>query len=181
MSESRSRNCFRISSIICRVICDKKLSQQKDLSVLLCFASFHPSNAFSSAIWSLQESPANNLFAASASSFLLIGRTKGSRYARAAAIVNAGFRHWKIDPIRSIFPMCGSKGKVQRCLPSGVSSSLSSKAPIVFNSSIAFWTDRGSGGWSAFARNDPMPPSCRLFMFRHNSCKGALRISGNWY
>lgn len=41
----------------------------------------------------LQESPAKALFASSASSFRFIGSTKGSRCARAAAIVNAGSRH----------------------------------------------------------------------------------------
>ena len=55
MSESKSTNCFRISSIICKVTGDKKFSQQYDLSVRLLFASFHPSNAFRSAIWSLKK------------------------------------------------------------------------------------------------------------------------------
>jgi hypothetical protein len=41
----------------------------------------------------LQESPAKDLFAASASLFLSIGSTNGSRCARAAAIVKAGLRH----------------------------------------------------------------------------------------
>lgn len=65
----------------------------------------------------LQESPANDLLTASASSFLSIGRTNGLRYARAAAIVNTGSRHWNTDPISSIFPMFGSTGRVQRCRP----------------------------------------------------------------
>lgn len=65
----------------------------------------------------LQESPAKNLLAESASSFLFIGRTKGSRCARAAAIVRAGSRHWNMDPISSIFPIFGSKGRVHRCRP----------------------------------------------------------------
>ena len=65
----------------------------------------------------LQESPAKDLFASSASSFLFIGSTNGSRWARAAAIVKAGLRHWKIDPIRSIFPIFGSNGRVQRWQP----------------------------------------------------------------
>lgn len=65
----------------------------------------------------LQESPANDLLTASASSFLSIGSTNGLRYARAAAIVNTGSRHWNTDPISSIFPMFGSSGRVQRCRP----------------------------------------------------------------
>jgi len=65
----------------------------------------------------LQESPANDLLTASASSFLSIGSTNGLRYARAAAIVNTGSKHWNTDPISSIFPMFGSSGRVQRCLP----------------------------------------------------------------
>lgn len=244
MSDNRLRNCVLISSIICKVAEDKKLSQQNCLSCPLRFTSFHSSKAFRRAMWSLnqlyiknfniqrqvkiiksiitlaerstkpgyitdlQESPAKDRFASSASSFLFIGKTNGSRYARAAAIVKAGLRHWKIEPIRSIFPIFGSKGMVQRCrpvqwksiqipstadtqterkniykhnTPSGVSSSLSSNAPIVFKRSMAFWTARESGGWSAFARNDPTVPSCKLLMCRHNSCKGVRRISGNWY
>lgn len=158
MSDSRSRNWFLISSIICNVTGERKFSQQKDLSFPLRFASFQASNALSSAMWSLhrmekiascfsfptsnhckqtripfqedkkeqegfsintnlQESPAKDLFAASASSFLFIGRTNGSRCARAEAIVNAGLRHWKIEPMRSIFPIFGSKGRVHRWRP----------------------------------------------------------------
>lgn len=131
MSESKSTNWFFISSIICKVTGDRKFSQQKVLSFPLRFASFHPSNAFSSAIWSLhkfikilrnkishdkkiqnrvfqsnlQESPANDLFASSASSFLFIGRTNGSRCASADAMVNAGFKHLNMEPMRSIFPI----------------------------------------------------------------------------
>jgi hypothetical protein len=65
----------------------------------------------------LHESPANDLLTASGSSFLSIGSTNGFRYARAAAIVNTGSRHWNTDPISSIFPMFGSSGRVQRCRP----------------------------------------------------------------
>jgi hypothetical protein len=130
MSDNRSRNCILISSINCKVTGDKKLSLQNALSLPFCFASFHPSKALRSAMWSLhqkrvqkfgisdrikdifeklsrckgeaewlslitnlQESPAKDLFAASASSFLFSGRTKGLRCARAVAIVKAGLRH----------------------------------------------------------------------------------------
>lgn len=130
MSDNRSRNCILISSIICKVTGDKKLSQQNALSLPFRFASFHPSKALRSAMWSLhqkcvqnfgisdrikdifeklsrckcaaewfslttnlQESPAKDILAASASSFLFIGRTNGLRYARAVAIVKAGLRH----------------------------------------------------------------------------------------
>lgn len=48
-----------MSSIICKVTGDKKLSQQYVLSLPFLLASFHPSNALRSAIWSLhqRESP----------------------------------------------------------------------------------------------------------------------------
>jgi hypothetical protein len=60
----------------------------------------------------LHESPANDLLTASTYSFLSIGSTNGFRYARAAAIVNTGSRHWNTDPISSIFLMFGSSGRV---------------------------------------------------------------------
>ena len=76
-----------------------------------------------------------------------IGKTNGSLYAIPAAMVNAGDRHPSVDAVTSIFPTRGSTGKDARCLPSGVSVSDSRvSAPIVTRSSMALWTDFGSGG-----------------------------------
>uniref|UniRef100_A0A0A9CQW7 Uncharacterized protein n=1 Tax=Arundo donax TaxID=35708 RepID=A0A0A9CQW7_ARUDO len=75
--------------------------------------------------------------------------------------------------------MFGSSGSVQRCRPKEVSSSISSSAPMVLRSSIAFLTESGSGGCSALAKKEATAPNCKLLIVRHSSCKGVLRISGN--
>ena len=163
------------------VLCAKKLTRQKSRP-RPCppsrRARSHPSNARTSATWSLRVSAASARLAASAWCFLSSGSTNGSLYAIPAAMVNAGLRHPNAAATTNIFPTRGSTGSAARCSPSGVSRSSASSAPTSVNNASAFRTLRSSGGSSALATNAAAEPRPRDFIVRHSSSSGVRRSSG---
>ena len=167
-----------MSAMSSSVLCAKKLTRQKSRP-RPCPPSrraFPPSNARTSATWSLRVSAASARLAASAWCFLSSGSTNGSLYAIPAAMVNAGLRHPNAAATTNIFPTRGSTGSAARCSPSGASRSSASSAPTSVNSASAFRTLRSSGGSSALATNaaaEPRPRTLSSGTVPPAACAGA--------
>eukprot|EP00960_Hanusia_phi_P035557 751785-Hanusia_phi.AAC.5 len=93
-------------------------------------------------------------------------------------MVRTGCKHEKMLPMMSIFPMCGSTGRRDRCCPSAVSSPSSSTALTSASVCMATLTADSLGGSSAEPRKEltslyPMERICR-----QSSSSGTRRISG---
>mmetsp|Transcript_29918 Transcript_29918/g.97480 ORF Transcript_29918/g.97480 Transcript_29918/m.97480 type:complete len:277 (+) Transcript_29918:832-1662(+) len=103
---------------------------------------------------------------------------KGERKPNEAAIVSTGSSTPNMAPYSSILPSRTSTGSSARCVPSTVSSSVSSSACRSLSDLIAEATETGGGGSIASASRGSTSPTRRRLMDRHSCSRGTRNISG---